>query len=503
MIFISLDIRYPYEQGEKVREISESEFIGFLTECWEKKIVCKSITKEKNFIRVNGALKFIDYEILPYSDNLFLNSAARAFMYLRYKNLSEEKYNRIKRSIINNFHIEEMEGFNEFLNKLFFNISFHRNRTFLENRKLENLEKLKNLDESIFWKKLEKGEYITEVIPVFQIDNYHFKTEFFIKTKKLNNLNKRVSLLIKTCPQESKTIYQQVKHIVKQLSCPDLFLEKVIAIDKKEKDFLREYTKDGSLEELYKEIQKLIDEGIIDYYIELPEEEIEEVNYRWFGLKTKETHTINNIPVTPQVYAFEKVKGDYILQMDSDVLIGREDYNHSFLDDMIRALEENENAVSVGFNIPKSKDIVFTEYHAPEGGYKPGVRFALIHKKRLLNARPLPNKLVKGRLKWGWYHSLHEYQKKNGLVSLRGGSSKSYYIHPQNFRKQCKDVWFTILDRVEKNIIPDIQREHFDLEGSFYDWTIHKRNEELIIFTILEDGKKLSNFFRFFYSILN
>ena len=169
---------------------------------------------------------------------------------------------------------------------------------------------------------------------------------------------------------------------------------------------------------------------------------------------------------------------------------------------MINALKENSNAVSVGFNIPKNDDIIFTSYHAPKGGYKPEVRFALIDKQRLLNLLPLPNEIDNGYLKLGWYHALYEYQKKSNIVSLRGGDSRSYYIHPQNYRKQCMDVWFDILDRVEKNIIPAIQKEHFDIEGSFYDWCLNKRNEDIIIITIIEKTTNLNNLFRFFYSVI-
>ncbi len=459
-------LKYRYDEGETVNRISEKDFIGFLAECWKKKIIPKSITKEKNFIRVNGLLKFIDYEILPYNDNLFLNCAARAFIYLKYPDLSEEQYNRIKRSIINNFDIEELDGFDRFLNKVLNYISFG-------DESEPNYDSISNSEE----------------IP--------------IETNKQEKSVRNTTLLIKACPQDSDTIYQQVRHIIKQLSSPDGFFEKVIAIDTKEKDFLREFTKEGTLDDLYRELNRLIDEKIIDYFIELPFDRIESTNQNWFGITTNETHTVSNIPVTPQVYAFEQVKGDFILQMDCDVLIGRHDIKHSYLSDMIKALNENENAVSVGFNIPKAQDVGFVDYHAPPGGYKPEVRFCLIHKERLLKSRPWPNELVNDKLKYSWYQSLYNHQKDTGLVSLRGGDSRSYYIHPQNYRKTCKYNLSILMDRIEKNIIPDLQREHFDVEGSLYDWAIPKRSERIVIFSILEKDDGLERFFRFFQSILN
>ncbi|MHA1381068.1 MAG: radical SAM protein [Candidatus Helarchaeota archaeon] len=493
-------LKYPYEKNEPIGRISKDEFIDFLTECWKKKIIFKSITQEKNFIRVNGQLKFIDYEILPYSDNLFLNAAARAYLYIKHPGLSEKEYNRLKRSLINNFDLPEIEGFDEFLNELFFNIAFNNSK--LEKKSITtNYSKLKK--ETFLWKSLLRGSYISSIQTKIWRDNYKLRTDIFFQEITLKPPKKKVSLVIKACPQDSHILYYQVKHIIYQLSCPDMFFERAIAIDKKEKDFLREYNSHGSLSELYSQIQRLIDDKLIDYYIELPNSEIEEINYRWFGIRTKKTHTNTRIPVTPQIYAFEKVKGDYILQMDSDVLIGREDYNHSFLEDMIKALVENENAISVGFNIPKDRNIDFIEYHAPLGGYKPEVRFALIHKERILNSLPWFNEIDGGGFKFGWYQALYIHQKKYGLRSLRGGDSRSFYIHPQNYRKTCKYIWAIIMDRIEKNIIPEIQLEKFDLDGSFYDWTFPKRNEKMVVLAIINKETEFINFLRFYESIVN
>ncbi len=533
-------IKYKFEEFEKVREINEEEAISFLTECWQEKIVFRDV-KLSNFIRIDGILKYIDYgfngDFAPYNDNFLENMAARMFIDIKYPYLEEDRKSILKRSTTNNFTLPELEGFKEFLNKLFSNIIFEETRSATDRYKMparvkktysstspdrlvDSIHKdmtdkdeltifVKNFErlnfEQLFWKLLKHNIRIEKIRP-YDIrpdgDGYHRPEGYILKVWKLKPLDKKVSLVIKTCPQDSKTLYQQVKHILKQMLAPNNFYEKIIAIDKKESDFLRQYTDNGNLEELYGVISRLIDEGLIDSYIELPDEEIEEVNQRWFGIRTFNTHTVTNIPVTPQVYAFEEVHGDYILQMDSDVLIGREDYSHSFLKDMVKALDMDENAISVGFNIPKAKEIRFVGYHAPPGEYKPEVRLGLIHKKRLLNLRPLPNESVEGKLKLGWYQSLHQLQKRTKYVSLRGGDRRSYYIHPQNYRKTCIDQWFTVLDRVESDIIPDIQREHFDLEGSYYDWTIPKREEPLVIVTLLRNVG-YSRFIRMWNSVVS
>ncbi len=488
-----LILKYLYEKDEGVGTIQENEFIDFLAEMWQKKIICKSITKEKNFIRVNGIIKFIDYEILPYNDNLFLNLAARAFLYTKFPDKTELEYNKLKRSIINNFTHPVLGGFDLFLKKLFTKITF-QNR---DNDRQDSIPLVTS--ESIFWENLDSGKFITE----FKIEDKITPRKITPRKITLNQQKKKVTLLIKACAQDSPTIYMQVKHIVHQLSSPNKFYEIVIAIDKKENNFLRQYTDKGNLKELYENINKLKEENIIDYYIELPESEIEKTNYKWFNLKTNYTHTYNNIPVTAQIFAFEKVKGDYILQVDSDVLIGREDYNHSFIDDMISALEANKDAISVGFNIYKGKSVEFTPYRAKPGEYKPEVRFALLHKKRLLTSLPLPNNLINGKLKLGWYHALHLYQKRYMKSSLRGGDRRSYYIHPQNYRKKCPYLWAIIMDRIEKGFIPEIQKDEFDLAGSIYDWAIPKRNEDIVVVVVINKETNIDKFFRFYKSLKN
>jgi hypothetical protein len=42
--------------------------------------------KPENFVRVNGKLKWIDYEPDKFTDNLFLNMAVRGFIYAKYSN---------------------------------------------------------------------------------------------------------------------------------------------------------------------------------------------------------------------------------------------------------------------------------------------------------------------------------------------------------------------------------------------------------------------------------
>ncbi len=311
--------------------------------------------------------------------------------------------------------------------------------------------------------------------------------------------------MIKTCGQDSQTIYYNVKHIINQLSSPNQFNEKIILIDNRETDqYLRQYTSNGSLSELYERVNQLVEDKIIDRIIELPREKVQEVNQRWFSVNSHHTHTHDNIPVTAQLFGFENISTNYILQMDSDVMIGRRNYFHSYLNDMIQVCKDNKNVVSVAFGIPHASDVKFQDYFGYEnGGFVPEVRMCLIDKSKLLSLRPLPNEAGDNGLKQSWYRSLEIKQKQTEFVSIRGGNTDSYFIHPQNYRKTDANVWLTILDRVEKGILIDNQIDEPELQGSYFDWAKPKRNEDFIGIIIIEDNLSYSQFFRCFYSVMS
>jgi glycosyltransferase involved in cell wall biosynthesis len=520
-------LTYPYVKGEALSYLNEEEIHSFLTECWQKKLVFHNI-KAENFIRVvdDGCLKWIDYEIDHLTDNLFLNMAARAFILLKYFDAPRSELNKLNRSAINHFDLPQLAGFQDFCNKLFAHIIYQESQSVLCNIDIANRHGviLKATSQSQLVNEIISNDETHFLVSYHSIENFQqFYFQLFSKGRVLNTIDYinfepeflqlsigkikpfpyKVSLIIKACSQDSATLYQQVLHLVRQLSTPDAFYEKIIAVDKREQDFLRQYTKEGSPAKLYEVLNQLLTEGIIDAYVELPDSEIESVNQRWFGIKTHHTHTFNKASPISHLYAFEQAKGDYILQMDSDVMVGRYDENHSYLTDMIAELDKNDKVISVGFNICHAKDSGFKPYYGfSDGGFVPEVRLGLFHKARLLNLRPFPNELLENGLKKSWYRALHQKQKETDTISIRGGDPRTFYIHPQNYRKTCQDVWFTLLDRVESQQIPDCQYEEFDLVGSYYDWAIPKRNETLVIVCIVKNNK-YSHFLRMWLSVIS
>lgn len=288
----------------------------------------------------------------------------------------------------------------------------------------------------------------------------------------LNMLN-TVSLVLKASFQGVDLLDRQIRHIVKMLE-KKRFCEIILVFDATETCFIRQYSK-PSKDVAIQIAESLMLEGVIDKWVISPAddpEQIESLYERWFGLKTRETHSVLNAPMLQQLYAFEITNGDYTLQADADVIICRRDWQHDYLMDMIKAIESSESVVSVGFNIAH-KSNEFRSYISPNiGDYVPEVRICLFKKERFLSLRPFPNELVNGKFKLTWYRSLHKLQKQRRLVSLRGGDGRTFYIHPQNDIKKDLNFLFGVIKKVEDNVIPEIQFENVDLMGTLKDWGI-------------------------------
>ncbi len=523
-------IIYKYEPSEPCLHFEKDEILDFLVECWQYKVIFKDV-KPKNFIRVKGYLKFIDYDPDAYTDNLFLNMAARAFIYCKFPNGEASYLQKLCRSAINQFDLPELEGIQDFLNRLFAKIIFEESKAaFIVPKNEDTYKALEswadwqsadaddaNLSFSIpydekfnpevaFFEALQKGYFLQKCTfgqVSLDVKNYFAPDCLYISLVRLKQPKYKVSLVIKACAQDSEIIYEAVKHIVRQTASPDIIAERILALDIRQSDFLREYNKSGSWELLVAEAQRLIDNKIIDSYIFPTEKEIQAVNLKWFGLETGQTHSIKKVPIASQLFALEQAKHDFILQVDCDAMIGRKDVKHSFLDDMMAEFEKSEKVVSVGFNIYKGEQASFTPYFGFEnGGFVPEVRFCLLHRRRIEKLLPLPNEVTEDGLKLTWYRSLEIGQKETGTCSIRGGHSNAFFIHPQNFKKTDKDVWFTILDRVAQLQIPDLQTGEFDLAGDFYDWTGPKRNEKLVVVSCFRNIS-LARFLRFWHSLIS
>ncbi len=290
--------------------------------------------------------------------------------------------------------------------------------------------------------------------------------------------DKPVSLMIKCCAQDHAQLYEQVTHIVTQLSFPRPFEERVLLIDTYQGTFLRQYD-EGRLDLVFQIASQLQVEGYIDRILISPNQDASEVHatyQKWFNQSVLTTHTDNEAPLFPQIWAFDQIDTDYVLQCDCDVLVGRKNLTHDYLSEMISEVSD-DSVLSVGFNIPKSTD-QFLDYFGDPGQFPPEVRMGLLDLKVINDCLPIANPVVNGSFTLTWHRAIQQLQKKGYFRSVRGGAPDSFYIHPRNEDKE--KINFSMLrDIVAQGLYPNDQAERFDLHTAC-DWSYPKRNEDIV-----------------------
>tara|TARA_R110001592_G_scaffold13740_2_gene62790 strand:- start:1512 stop:4586 length:3075 start_codon:yes stop_codon:yes gene_type:complete len=425
------DQRCSYQWSD-LREIStqlqEDQVSIFLTDCFTAGLVVSNISRSNLRLSADGRLVNIDIgsDIVPFTVSRFLDSAARlyAICVLGY---SDQELARRNSVVPQHRCLREIPGFERFYGDLVH--SLYDMQTSAE-----------RLD------------------PAYSDND--------------------TTLLIKACAQDAETLRSQVEHIVSQLCYPAKFKRICLAIDTFEGPYLREYSS-GSLEGVLAVSEQLKTEKIIDQVLVSPctSDSIRDVYLSWFGYGSiMETHTNGQAPLYSQLWAFNQIDSRFVLQCDCDVLIGRQDFTHDYLADMKHACE-GANVISVGFNIPQSQ-AGFKPYRAPAGGYVPEVRFCLMDLTTVFDQLPIRNPHSGGRFNLMWHRALELHQEKTNLTSLRGGDSRSFYIHPQNRDKKLIDLPM-LQDLIAQGVIPKAQQDQYDLVPEA-GWEYPRRLESIV-----------------------
>jgi len=297
----------------------------------------------------------------------------------------------------------------------------------------------------------------------------------------VDNADRRVSLMIKCCAMEAHTIERQVCHLVGQLERPRAFHERVLVIDSLRDGFVRQYAT-PDLEAIHESARRLVSHGWIDRVVCAPESgaECRRINREWFAIESESTHTTAGAALAMPLFGFESCSGDYILQVDSDLLIGRRDPAHDFLGELLSALDENPDAVCASLNVARRASLPFT---AGENGqpWRVEVRGCLLHRARLLAARPLPNHVDEGGPSISWHRALDLAVHGGRVSSLRGGGNQSYFIHPPNDVKRSVADWMILVDLVEKGWLPDEQHGAVDMVKGPLAWLPRNRSEQVVL----------------------
>lgn len=289
------------------------------------------------------------------------------------------------------------------------------------------------------------------------------------------------TLLIRTCAMEWDAIDFQIRHIVSQLEGPRRFREKIVVYDGREERFARQYAP-GNLGALESALRNLVEEGIIDRTLRVPldVDSVGDLSLRWFGCRTTEPMSEGGQPIVATVAAFESCITPYVLQMDSDCLIGRMDRTHDFLGEMLEVFEADSAALTVSMTVPRARTAPFTA-GSTTGKWRTEVRCSLLNLDRLRLALPLPNTVgPDGKLQLHWHRSLDTWMRENAGTSYRGGDARTWFVHVPNERKSNVNEWYNIAKAIERGRFFTGQIGKVDLTGSVADW-LGRRDDSMAL----------------------
>ncbi len=311
----------------------------------------------------------------------------------------------------------------------------------------------------------------------------------------------RVSLLIKTCLMEWRTIERLIRHQVGQLETPVRFVEKVVVVDTFEGPFARQYDQPDP-EAHRAAMERLLFDGVVDrvVYASTDPETVRAAYWKWFGEESVETHSGNGQQLFATLFGFDSCSGDYVLQVDSDLLIARHDSAHDYLREMADVLLRDRKALFVTMSICRPEPVPYT-HEGPNGDWRVEVRGCLFDRERLRSVLPVPNGLEQGRFTLSWHRAFDRFIASSDYRSYRGGNPATAFIHVPNDRKTCNEGWLDVIGSVERGHVPAVQMGSVELVGSGADWAGPKRHESFI-FVICGQNVEPARFRRCFDSLV-
>ena len=290
---------------------------------------------------------------------------------------------------------------------------------------------------------------------------------------------REVTLLIRSCSMEWRTIEFQVRHLVRQLEGPHRFREILVVTDSSSGPFARQYDiADTTAHQ--SALSRLVSHGIVDRIVSVPldPDAVAATARRWFGLETTNPHSSQGEPTYSSLYGFDQCHTDLVLQVDSDCLVGRPRPDYDYLGTMIRQLAEDPTAVAISLPVPLRGPQPITTGDG-SNKWRVEVRFALLDLNRVARLLPLPNRILQGQLELSWYRSLDAKLAEGPWQSYRGGDPGAFMVHVSNSRKNDWNQWYNIALAVERGLTDPNQLGKVDLVGTSGDWT-GRRQEDLI-----------------------
>ena len=288
----------------------------------------------------------------------------------------------------------------------------------------------------------------------------------------------KVSLLIKTCVAEWRLIERMVRHMVRQLEGPRGFAEKVVVVDSYGGPFRRQYDKADSTAHRMA-MERLLRDGVVDRVVYAPSDpkQIRSTYRKWFGERPGETHSANGQQLFATLFGFDSCTGDYVLQVDSDLLIVRLDRKHDYIAEMEAVMRRDHRALFVSLGVCGAEAKPYT-HEGPDGNWRVEARGCLYDRRRIESVLPVPNRVKGGRFELAWHRAFD--QSMGGRRSYRGGDPRTAFIHVPNNKKADVDGLFDVVDAVERGHVPDVQAGNVELVGSAKDWAGPHRREPYV-----------------------
>jgi 2-polyprenyl-3-methyl-5-hydroxy-6-metoxy-1,4-benzoquinol methylase/glycosyltransferase involved in cell wall biosynthesis len=317
------------------------------------------------------------------------------------------------------------------------------------------------------------------------IDQFRFEPACDLLVYELRPVNPPdCTLLIKACAMEASTLAELVRHLVQQLESPRQFHQVVLTLDTKVDGFLRQYTA-GNIALLRAEAMTLQVQGWVDLVVEAPSDsrQCSQLNTKWLGRSDPDTHAANGAPLASVFAGFEACQTPYVLQADLDVMVGRSDLAHDYLQDMVQALVNDERAITVAFNIAHAGNHPYSA-DGQLGPWRVETRFSLLQMRRLKAILPLmvpsPSLSSLSQAMPAWHRALDEAVKRGLARSLRGGDRRAFFIHPTNDFKADPTALSRIAARVSTGGMISSQVGAVNLVGTTEQWMLPTRFERFI-----------------------
>ena len=168
-------------------------------------------------------------------------------------------------------------------------------------------------------------------------------------------------------------------------------------------------------------MERLLADGVVDRVVQTPDDStvIRGTYRKWFGVDSAGTHSANGQQLFTTLFGFESCSGDYVLQVDSDLLIVRHDRYHDYLSEMADVLRSDEQALFVPLSICGPEAVPYT-HDGPNGDWRVEVRGCLFDRQRLESVLPVANEMEGGRFALALAPGLRPVHRCHWVPLLQG-----------------------------------------------------------------------------------